>query len=397
MKRILYLSFYFKPDLCAGSFRNTPLLECLARTNPDVRIDVMTTLPNRYGSFSQEAPENEILNNVHIHRIAIPKHKSGIKDQILSFKTFYEQVRKEVKGKKYDLVFASSSRLFTAYLGYRIASSLKVPLYLDIRDIFVDTMAEVLHNPLVKKATLPVLKVLEKQTFAYASHINLISPGFAPYFASYTQATISYYTNGIDPEFVRIYEQTASSSDPGSAKKTILYAGNMGQGQGLEKIVPQAATSLGNEFHFKLIGDGGTRPLLEQKVRELKLTNVTLHPPVSRIELLAAYQEADYLLMHLNDYNAFKKVLPSKVFELAMFKKPVLAGVGGYSRKFLQENLPDTLLFDPGDHKGLVKQLQEHDLETFVPADRTTFIDTYLREKVNQRMADSILSYLLSS
>ena len=30
MKRITYLSFYFEPDLCAGSFRNTPLLKELS-------------------------------------------------------------------------------------------------------------------------------------------------------------------------------------------------------------------------------------------------------------------------------------------------------------------------------------------------------------------------------
>ena len=31
MKRVVYLTFYYQPDLCAGSFRNTPLAIELAK------------------------------------------------------------------------------------------------------------------------------------------------------------------------------------------------------------------------------------------------------------------------------------------------------------------------------------------------------------------------------
>ena len=118
MKNILYLSFYFEPDLCAGSFRNTPLAKELAhQLDGKATVDLITTLPNRYSTFQAAAPEHEEIGNLKVSRVRIPAHKSGFVDQIKSFKAYFSEAKKIVKGKKYDLVFASSSRLFTAYLG----------------------------------------------------------------------------------------------------------------------------------------------------------------------------------------------------------------------------------------------------------------------------------------
>ncbi len=194
MKRIVYLSFYFSPDLCAGSFRNSPLVLELAKQAKDVLIDVYTTLPNRYSTFDADAPKFEEFNNLRIHRISLPPHKSGMLDQVFSFLKYYKEVSRLNKGKKADLVFASSSRLFTAFLGYRIAGKTKIPLYLDIRDIFVDTMNDVFKSQILKTIVLPVLKFIESITFNYAKHINLISGGFKEYFQKYNKSKFSFYS-----------------------------------------------------------------------------------------------------------------------------------------------------------------------------------------------------------
>jgi hypothetical protein len=79
-------------------------------------------------------------------------------DQVLSFKKFYAEVLSLNKNKRADLVFASSSRLFTAYLGFTIAKKSDAPLYLDIRDIFVDTMSDVFKSKILKLGIMPLLK-----------------------------------------------------------------------------------------------------------------------------------------------------------------------------------------------------------------------------------------------
>ena len=394
-KKILFLTFYFKPDLCAGSFRNSPLLYELAKlgNKQGIDIDVYTTLPNRYSTFSEEAPEIEIFENVNIRRIVIPKHKSGFLDQISSFKTYFDTVKKEIKNKKYDLVYASSSRLFTAYLGYTIAKKINKPLYLDIRDIFVDTIKDVVKKKALKALIIPILNKIENQTFSNATHINLISGGFKKYFEKFKNPEYSYFTNGIDEVFINEYENSKNCKRSFDIKR-IVYAGNFGEGQGLHKIVPQAAKVLGKEYEFHLIGDGGAKHLLSNKIEELNVENVFIFPPMNRVELIKRYHDSDYLFIHLNDYDAFKKVLPSKIFELAMFSKTLLVGVNGYARAFVEENLPDSILFEPGNAIELSNKLKALKKEDELVIDRELFIEKFNRENINTDMATSILNLI---
>ena len=147
--KLLVLSFYFPPDLSAGSFRCGALVKALReRLPPGSLIDIVTTLPNRYRSFAGEAPEHEVYPGLEVHRINLPQHQSDMLGQSRAFWTFARQALQHVEERDYDLVFATSSRLMTAALAARIARRKRLPLYLDIRDIFVDTLKDVLPRPL---------------------------------------------------------------------------------------------------------------------------------------------------------------------------------------------------------------------------------------------------------
>jgi hypothetical protein len=393
MKRIVYLSFYFKPDLCAGSFRNSPLAIELARQTLDknVVLDVYTTLPNRYSTFDVGAQEYEEVDNLRIHRIALPAHKSGMLDQVFAFWHFYTAVWKLNQSKNADLVFASSSRLFTAYLGYKLAKKYKALLYLDIRDIFVDTMNDVFKSKSVKILILPLLKIIEAKTFNYAKHINLISGGFKDYFLRFKSPKYSYFSNGIDEEFIS-RNRSIQSGEVSNTYKLIVYAGNIGEGQGLHRIIPQAAQLLGSDFKFLIIGDGGAKKQLQAEIKNLCLTNVTLKNPVSRNELQSFYDKSDFLFLHLNDYPAFRNVLPSKIFELATFNKPIIAGVAGFSAQFINKEVSNSFVFAPCDAIQLVEHLKNNKSNSII--DRHEFVDKFRRSKINKAMAESILSYL---
>ena len=70
IKRILILSYYFEPDLSAGSFRNTSLAKSLSElAGENVTVEVITTQPNRYKSFKDEALSFEQKENLIINRI----------------------------------------------------------------------------------------------------------------------------------------------------------------------------------------------------------------------------------------------------------------------------------------------------------------------------------------
>ena len=97
---------------------------------------------------------------------------------------------------------ATSSRLMTASLGALLATKIRAKLYLDIRDLFVDTITDVMKGRGIK-LLLPCLGLLERLTFERAHKINFISPGFASYARRFELRTEpSFFTNGIDKEFI---------------------------------------------------------------------------------------------------------------------------------------------------------------------------------------------------
>lgn len=388
--RILYLTYYFRPDLCAGSFRNSSLFEAvLNQIGENDFVHVITTIPNRYGSYSVEGLKEESGKNYRIDRQTVPMHASGMAEQAKAFRAYYNGAMKLIKGEHYDMVFASSSRLFTAYLGKKCAVKNHCPLYLDIRDIFVDTMKDIFKDKkFIQIPAVWALGFIERYTFKNANHINLISGGFRSYFQKYTKPTYSEYTNGIDDVFIEAGKEP--SVDKGKPY-IITYAGNMGSGQGLEKIVPEAAKKLGPDYKFRLIGDGGTRKLLEAKLKELNVDNVELLNPVARKELIEYYKDSTFLFFHLNDLEAFKKVMPSKMFEYGAFDKPIIAGVGGFAAQFVEKNIPNHILFKPTDVDDFVNQMKAYQIKF---ERRDEFIQNFSRKSIDEKLAASIVGLL---
>jgi len=384
--RVLVLSFYYQPDLCAGSFRTAALVKELSKQK-DIEIDVVSTLPNRYASFSVEAPEVEKTGPITIHRIPLPAHNSGMVDQAKAFFTYYKSAIKISDQANYDLIFATSSRLFTAFLGARIARKKKLPLYLDIRDIFVDTINDLLPSKFSLLAK-PVFSLIEKYSFSRAQRINLVSEGFEGYFNKrYPKSELRWFTNGIDDEFLNVKYDSKLKSNKGIA--SVLYAGNIGEGQGLDEILPKLSKSLKDKASFTVIGDGGRCQQLKDSM--LGVSNLSLLPPIDRKQLIQEYKKADILFLHLNDYPAFEKVLPSKIFEYAALGKPILAGVSGYAAAFLNLEVKNCEVFYPGDDAAAKKAFERLSLSDI---DRVHFKEKFARGVIMKKMADDIIEFL---
>jgi hypothetical protein len=384
----LILSFYYEPDLGAGSFRATALVNALLDQLPtDAHIEVITTLPNRYSSFTSEAPEFETHPRLTINRVALAVHKSGMIDQSKAFVGFAKGVLRLSKGKDYDLVFATSSRLMTAALGAYVSNQIGRPLYLDIRDIFVDTIKDVLPKKL-NWLLGPAFSLLEKWTVHTASKVNLVSAGFLPYFkVRYPRQKFVIFTNGIDNEFIDIQPENRTPHD--SKVLNVVYAGNMGEGQGLHAIIPELAQKFSGRLQFKLIGDGGRKQQLVSAVESMCCSNVEILPPVKRDELIKIYQSADILFLHLNDYDAFKKVLPSKLFEYGALGKPIWAGVAGHAADFIKENITNAAVFAPCNVNDAINSFESLEMVT---QPRSTFVVRFARVNIMQKMAEDIVS-----
>lgn len=389
--RILILSLFYRPDLSACSFRTTALVQALLDQLPgDAEIDVVTTLPHRYGSFTDYAVDVDEDPRVRVRRIALPDHRGGMASQVRAFGYYVVGALRLASGREYDLVYGTSSRLMTAALASFLGHRKDAPVYLDIRDIFVDTIKDVL-SPGLARVLKPVFAVVEGLTVRAADHVNLVSRGFETYFfARYPQQEYSYFTNGVDDEFTQVdWGGRANVLEEGPIR--VVYAGNIGEGQGLHAIIPALARRLEGKVDFKIIGDGARRQQLKEGLEREGCQNVRLVQPMRREQLIHEYRSADVLFMHLNDYPAFGKVLPSKVFEYAATGKPVWAGVAGYAARFVSGEIENAAVFPPCDVDGALLAIDRLSLGH---VDRADFCNSYARSTIMGQMAADLVRFV---
>ena len=85
-----------------------------------------------------------------------------------------------------------------------------------------------------------------------------------------------------------------------------------------------------------MVGDGAVRDELERAARAEGLASVvfTGRLPKSRMpEILAA---ADACLVHLRRTELFETVLPSKIFEAAAMRRPIVLGLAGFAAELVR-------------------------------------------------------------
>jgi len=386
--KILILTFYYPPDIGPGSLRAKSLVDALLRYGvEEVGIDVLTTMPNRYITHGVKAASFEAAEGITIRRFDLPVHRSGMADQAKAFLAYAKAIIIETRGQQYDVVLATSSRLMTAALGALVAKRVNARLYLDIRDFFTEVMEDMLVGSFLR-FMIPGFRVLERWAFNSADKINVVSAGFLPEMKRIAPSvTPSVFTNGIDEEFIGQDFSSPCLANP----PLVLYAGNIGEGQGLHNIVPIVAAATIGKIQFSFLGDGGRRKVLQERLDEKDLGNVSIKDPVPRADLLDYYRKADILFLHLNDFEAFHKTLPSKIFEYSATGKPILAGVSGYAADFLKENVPGVEVFDPCNVEGMMVGLNRL-LSGPRKIDRSDFCAKFCRQNIMHEMAADIFS-----
>jgi glycosyltransferase involved in cell wall biosynthesis len=390
LEHILYLSYHYFPDLSAGSFRNSALSKELSRKLENkATIHLICTQPNRYSNLNEKLPAIQQAGNLIIYRVEVPQHGNNFVLQLWSYYAFQRQVLKIIGRLPINFIFVSTSKLFTGYLAYRISKQKVIPYYLDLRDLFAENLRELIKIPVLNASISKCIQVLfEKPVLINAKHININSAGFRKNIPESYQGTTSFFPNGIDDEFTD-WEQDA---DLDSAKKIICYAGNIGEGQGLDKIIPELAKALETTHHFRIIGEGSSKHKLVRKIEKYRLTNIELLPAMKRHQLLSYYQRSHYLFLHLNDFRSFEKVIPSKIFEYGSGNIPILAGVKGYAKNFIETELKENVfVFNPCDVDSISNYLLNH---VYHLQKRPEFNAKFNRKEITGNMSDSIIQVM---
>ena len=394
--KIVFFTFYYPPDLCAGSFRAIALAQALSeRMKDDDELHIITTHPNRYENHRVKADNVEMHGNITVHRISVPSHKSGMLSQARTFITYALASYKLSNNLNPDFLIGTTSRLMTGVLTGISARKLGCKYFIDLRDIFSETISDIFSqkSKLLGFVSKTTFSLLERWLFNNAIGVNVVSAGFPEYFQAKGVDTSnwSFFPNGVDKEFINLpFIENKNSKNI----KTILYAGNIGSGQGLETVLPATAKRMGSRYRFLVIGGGGASSKLINAIKSNNVNNIEILPPVKREKLIKYYKDADILFLHLNDIPAFRRVLPSKIFEYTALSRPIVAGLGGYSAKFIVDNVPYATIFNSGDVDGCVDAIKKAESLEIKDKNINTFVEKYSREKIMNKMAKHIFSLL---
>ncbi|MEZ9835137.1 glycosyltransferase family 4 protein [Vibrio breoganii] len=389
--KTLILSFYYKPDICAGAFRTEALIKSLIRLRPNEKVDIFTTQPHRY-NIGKKLPRVEYLTeNIKVYRFKVPFGSNSLGASIFNFFVFSLQssfylCRNVLLTGRYNRVFATSSRFFTSLLGIVYSSLLGSKCLLDVRDSFSDTLRTV-YSKKLPSFIFDVLYSFEKHTYASSHWVNFVSPSFLDYYGFSKSGKVSCFTNGIDDIFIESDFNKIKRSE--NDVKYITYIGNIGVGQGIPQFLERVLSYLPECYKIRVIGGGGdakTVASLTNKYRNLEFISA-----VPRSLLIDYYAESEILLLVLGQGDAFKKVLPSKIFEYAATGKPVISGVSGFAKEFVKDNVDGVEIFDPLNADSFIKAINDTVIENY-RKQREDFIEKNRRQVIMDKLVHTIFN-----
>jgi colanic acid biosynthesis glycosyl transferase WcaI len=211
-----------------------------------------------------------------------------------------------------------------------LARRLAVPLVIHVQDLQLDAARElgILRQPLL----LAGLTWLELHLFRQARAVTTISRSMAARLAAkgVPPARLQVLPNWADLDKVRPGPRlNALRRELGLTSETVvLYAGNLGEKQGLEVILEAAALTRGKpSIRYLVAGEGAARDRIKLRAQDLGLDNLTFLPSQSNSRLPLLLAAADLHLV-VQRQKAADLVMPSKLTNIMAAGRPFIATAG---------------------------------------------------------------------
>lgn len=342
--KILFFSHYYTPEGNAPATRVSALCERWVKAGHDVTV--VTCPPNVPNGIVYEGYANkrtsEVINGVKVERVKlyIAANKGAIKRMFNFVSYFFKALMAAVRLPKPDVIIATSPQIFCGYAGVWFKRLRRVPLVVEIRDIWPESMEAV--GAKIPRFGYRRLEQVERAMYRVADKIVTVGEGYFDRLVEkgVPKDKMSIIMNGTD---LAVYKPLPKNEELLKAhgldgKFVVSYIGTVGMACGLE-VVLDAAEKLRDveKVVFVIVGDGAYRVKLEEesKVRGLKNVVFTGRQPKSSMPDWVASSDAS--LVHLKASGLFKTVMPSKIFESAGCKRPIIMGVDGYAKKLVMD------------------------------------------------------------
>lgn len=329
-------------------------------------VQILTGFPNYpggevYEGYSRRIYKRETLEGIDVLRVWLyPSHNRSSLKRALNYLSY--AISASILGlfitKKADIIYVYHPPSTTFIPAFILKVIYKCKLVYDIQDLWPDSVSAtgmVNASPIVK-----ILKWFQRYIYKKANAITVISNGFKEKLIErkVPKEKIHVIPNWSIPINIKATNNNLFSSINDN-KFIVLFAGNIGQAQGLNTIIDAAKLLSAKNIHdieFVLLGSGSAKANLIEYKESQNVENVTFLDRVSPEEIGNYLIQADVLLIHLIDNPLFRITIPSKTQSYLMVGKPILAGVEGDAAAIINESKAG-MVFKPEDASDLINKL----------------------------------------
>ena len=310
--------------------------------------------------------------------------------------------RKKIKSFKPDLVIVSSLSILTFISGLFLKKWLKIPLVIEIRDIYPLTLIE-LGNYQTINPLIILLKWVEKMGYKYADLLVSTLPNAGAHMKSILKRSFQFYwlPMGIDLRFydMNIEENTDIQNlfEKKPGEFVIGYAGTLGKANALDVIFEAASVLQNTHPHIKFlfIGNGPLKSFFQEKYKNLN--NIVFIPAISKTELQQVICKADLLINTWLDKPIYRfGISPNKWIDYMYAAKPILVAFSGY-RCIIEE--AECGIFVPAQNKqalinGIVQfsEMTTKQLNTMGENGRNYLVNNLSYEKLSAAFYERLRS-----
>ena len=234
-----------------------------------------------------------------------------------------------LKRKEYDVIITSAPPIFSGLTGYIIKKISKKKWFFDIRDLWIDASVEL--GFLKKKSFFEKMsRSYERICYRNCDRITVTTEEIKKRIVDAYKISIDkiiLLPNGVDTKLFK----------PTTVKKNrIMYAGNIGYAQDLEKVI-LAVKKVNENFplEFYLVGDGDIKNDLMELVKKEGLENIIIFTgPLEREKIPAVIAGSLIGVAPLKDLVSLRYAIPTKVYEYMSCGIPFLATGKGEIENF---------------------------------------------------------------
>ncbi|HLG35907.1 MAG TPA: glycosyltransferase family 4 protein [Bacteroidia bacterium] len=362
--KILFLTDNFPPEVNAPA--NRTFEHCREWVKHGGEVTVVTCFPNFpggkiYDGFRHKLFQRENIEGINVIRVwTYVSPNKGIVRRSLDYLSF--GIASFIVGlfSSCNLIVATSPQFFTAVSAGAISVLRRKKFVFEVRDLWPESIIGV--DVMKKNIVIHILSWIEKLLYQRAWRIIVVSEAFTDSIVArgVNRNKIHCISNGIDRNVFSPQKRNEVLVEKLKLENKFIvgYMGTHGMAHKLDFIINSISNINDNSLHFIFIGEGAKKEKLVMQAEKLELKNITFINNVSRDEVPAYLSLLDIGLINLRKSEAFEKVIPSKLFELAAMEIPVLLGVQGEAQKLLMKYNAGTC-FEPENKDDFISKLMD--------------------------------------